>query len=125
MKKINKSTILKKCDKLWAACIKGRDKRCMRCGVDRGLQAAHIFSRSQKSTRWDMRNGITLCYGCHIFWAHKNPVEFVEYIKTRLGSEYEPLRLKAKEISLSISGEQLLEVKKELEEIIKKYEIIL
>lgn len=76
-----------KCDLLWAAAIKKRDGyRCRRCGEDnaRLLQSAHIHSRSRKSTRHDLRNGVCLCSGCHQFWAHKHPIEFAEWIRDQV-----------------------------------------
>ena len=87
----------KSLDILWSELVKRRDKQCIRCSKVERLNAAHIFSRSQKSVRWDLANGIALCSGCHIFWAHKNPVEFSEFVKKHLGvQKYEELRLKAK-----------------------------
>lgn len=56
------------------------------------LQCAHIFSRTYRNTRWDLKNLICLCAGCH-FEAHKNPIRFVEKVKEHLGEyEYEALK---------------------------------
>ena len=41
-------------------------------------------------------NGIALCSGCHIFWAHKEPTDFTEWITEILGkTKYDLLRIKA------------------------------
>lgn len=94
----------KKKDKKWADDIKERDGfKCVKCKKDTYLNAHHIFSRSNYSTRWDLDNGITLCSGCHVFSskfsAHKTPVEFIEWLKDLRGNEwYEELRLKARQI---------------------------
>lgn len=80
-------------DNLWSGLIKNRDgNKCVRCGKDKYLNSHHIFSRSNRSTRWVLENGITLCAGCHTlsstFSAHKTPVEFVEWIKERNGETW-------------------------------------
>ncbi len=88
----------------WAKLIKLRSGgKCEYCGKDSGLNAHHIFSRSNYSTRWDVNNGISLCVSHHTFSsgfsAHKTPAEFVEWIKEYRGADwYDMLRKKAKEI---------------------------
>ena len=60
-------------DALWSLCIRTRDRfTCRRCGKQhdpksQGLHAAHIFGRGKMSTRFDLLNGVALCYGCHRF----------------------------------------------------------
>jgi len=88
---------VRKADRLWSEIIKARDGyRCRRCGRShrgRGLQAAHIFTRARRSTRWELLNGVCLCTGCHM-WAHRHPLEFHEWVKGVIGEEaYERLRL--------------------------------
>jgi 5-methylcytosine-specific restriction endonuclease McrA len=78
-------------DKLFSQVIRARDKKCQRCGTTNGLQCAHTFSRRNKSVRWDPENAQALCYGCHLFWAHSEPILFTAWIKKRLG----PKRFKA------------------------------
>ena len=38
---------------------------CDRCGKERKLQCAHIFSRGFWNTRFDEKNAIALCSTCH------------------------------------------------------------
>jgi hypothetical protein len=58
------------------------------CGTrGKGVQVAHVFTRSRFSVRWDEDNGIALCGGHHIFWAHKHPTRFNEFVRKRLGDE--------------------------------------
>jgi hypothetical protein len=46
------------------------------------------------STRHMLLNGVSLCVGHHIGWAHGNPLEFHEWIREELGAEaYDELRL--------------------------------
>ena len=90
---------MKQQDLLWADLVKERDDyTCQHCfkvypeGQRRGLHAHHIFTRTRRSTRWMLENGITLCFYHHA-WAHENPLEFHELMKDRLGWEnYDELR---------------------------------
>lgn len=71
-----KSTVLKKLDKEWSRCVRQRaDNKCEVCG-GLGTNAHHYISRSNRVLRWDLRNGISVCAGCHLFKNnsfHKNP----------------------------------------------------
>jgi 5-methylcytosine-specific restriction endonuclease McrA len=84
-------------DKLWALAVKERDnyqcQRCLSMPDPKGLHAHHIFTRSRRSTRHLLRNGISLCFGCHR-WAHSNPLDFHELMRSVfLGeTEYEELQ---------------------------------
>ena len=77
---------VKDLDIAWSLFIRNRDKKCVKCGSVKNLQASHIISRRKRSTRWLPENGKTLCYGCHIFWWHKEPVEAAAWIKSYLGA---------------------------------------
>lgn len=85
-------------DKLWAETIKKRDKfKCQKCGSTTRLQSCHFHSRSRLTTRWDLLNGICLCSGCHIFWAHQHPIEFAEFMRQRIDEDvYQRLLIMAK-----------------------------
>lgn len=92
-------TLKNKADKMWSLRIRERDKKSVLSGKEEGLQACHIFSRHNSSTRWHLDNGITLTKGEHYFWAHKEIVEFVEFVKKHLGIErYEALRIRARQL---------------------------
>lgn len=96
---------LSKADRIWAVTVKERDKwSCLRCEKGyvphqaRGLQAHHVFTRSRKSTRLELENGVTLCTGCHR-WAHSNPLEFHAWIKLQLGSgAYDALQQRSRKL---------------------------
>lgn len=93
---------VKKADIEWAKQVKERDHyTCQRCGAkhqSRGMHAAHIVSRRYKQTRHDLENGITLCFGCHM-WAHQNPHEAIDFFMNHLGKDrYEQLRQKAQKV---------------------------
>jgi len=87
-------------DKLWAELVKLRALgKCEMCGTTSYLNSHHIFSRDNRSVRWDVSNGVCLCAGHHALCnnsAHKAPADFVEWIKDRRGLDwYEDLRVKA------------------------------
>lgn len=97
MKKPKRETL----DILWSKSVKEKaGNKCEYCGKEDGLNSHHIFSRSNRRTRWDMDNGICVCVLHHVFGifsAHKSPIEFVEWLKEYRGVDwYERLRQKAK-----------------------------
>lgn len=65
-------TLKNKCDKLWSEAVRTRDGACVLCGKTEGLSAHHwIHSKAQGNLhRWDVKNGITLCFACHIYKVH-------------------------------------------------------
>ena len=65
-------TLKTKCDKLWSEAVRTRDGECILCGKKDGLAAHHwIHSRAQGNQhRWNVKNGVTLCYACHIYKVH-------------------------------------------------------
>jgi len=99
-----------KLDDAWAILVKLKaDNRCEYCGKAAyvkdtgrkvGMQAHHIYSRSKRSTRWLIINGISLCPAHHTlsseFSAHKTPMEFTTWILKERGEEwFDDLTLKA------------------------------
>jgi len=67
--------------------------KCARCGKTKNLHAAHIISRGHCNThnlplRYDLANGICMCVGCHIFWAHKEPIAFAEWLREKFKARY-------------------------------------
>lgn len=90
MKKPSRKTLKRKLDKLVSEIVRKRGK-CERCLGKNCLQAAHIFSRTYLNTRWDLDNVLCLCAGCH-FFAHKNPILFVEWLKNYMPTRYEVLK---------------------------------
>ena len=71
-------------------------------GRGTAINVHHIFSRSNLSVRWYKPNGIALDAGCHTLnnnSAHKNPIEFIEWLREVRGIKwYKDLRKKANEI---------------------------
>lgn len=112
---------------LWAMAVKCFDGfKCAYCGKKSYLNSHHIFSRTNKSTKYDLNNGITLCAAHHTlsskFSAHKTPAEFIEWIKEKRGEEwYSNLRSKAKSIK-KYTSEELRSIKYNFLEIKKHYD---
>lgn len=117
MRKHTKKSLTNKLDKECSRIVRSRGF-CARCNmVDyEKFQCAHIFSRTYRSVRWFSDNLLCLCAGCH-FWAHRNPVLFVEWVRAHLGEE-KYLSLKIMAIALKkwtlCEMEELLVVLKEL-----------
>lgn len=92
--------IEKKLDKVWSELVKIKaGNKCEVCGKTKSLNSHHIYSRSKKSIRWDLDNGVCLCVGHHIgvnFSAHKTPVEFTDWLMENKGREFmQKLRIKS------------------------------
>ena len=86
MKKTSKRKLIKKIDKVFSEIVRSRGS-CERCGKRENLQCAHIFSRRIMRLRWYLDNALCLDYKCHIFWAHRNPIEFTRFVENKLGKE--------------------------------------
>ena len=87
MRKPSKKTLIKKCDKLWRDIIKLRAKgKCELCN-NPGIDAHHIIGRRNFTLRWDLRNGIYLCFNHHygLNSAHQNPIWFEEELRKLKG----------------------------------------
>jgi 5-methylcytosine-specific restriction endonuclease McrA len=103
-KKITKKSELKILDDTWKQRVKERDNFiCQICNmkiVGKNCHAHHILPRQIRTCRWDIDNGITLCYRCHkvgsysshmnaiwfAFWLKKNKIKQFEYIVNKLVS---------------------------------------
>ncbi len=75
--------------------VRERDKhRCRKCGRER-VYHHHILTKTRLTTRWDMENGISLCYHCHK-WAHAAAEEFREWVLSWMSQEeYDKLYLRS------------------------------
>jgi hypothetical protein len=88
-----------KLDEAWSLLVKlVAGNKCEYCGKTSPLNSHHVYSRSKRSTRWFLDNGVCLCVGHHTFSsgfsAHKTPTEFTEWIIEKRGKEwYSNLRL--------------------------------
>ena len=94
---MKKKTQRRKCDLIWSQIIRSLG-RCEWCNKTLNLQAAHFISRSNHQIRFDLRNGISLCAGCHSK-AHSDPQGFVEWFKYYRSKDYDYLRAKKNELN--------------------------
>lgn len=124
MKIKQRKGIDKKLDDAWSLLVKLRvGRKCEYCGTTtKQIHSHHIYSRSKKSTRWDILNGISLCAGHHVlsskFSAHKTPLEFVMWLTKYKGEDFMTLlMIKANATSKLFQFEKELlleELKKEI-----------
>jgi len=81
-----------RCDELWKqAILKRAGGKCERCGSTKIVQAHHIIPRTKWRLRYDLENGVALCYRHHIAGpdaAHKDAIGFTEWISSRRDIEY-------------------------------------
>jgi len=103
MKKFHKKVL----DGIWSKAVRTRDGfRCQRCPPhkqrifdekSKGLHAHHILTKGGHgfSTRWDIENGVAVCYGCHMY-LQGNPLENERFAVENLGINYEEMQRKGK-----------------------------
>ena len=84
MKRWNAAKAKKKLDVLWSRIIHERDDHCRFCGRTEGMMNAHhVFSRRHTATRWDVRNGVLVCFSDHyrahndIPWGHMMAIQAI------------------------------------------------
>lgn len=125
---MTKAQIKRQLDNLWGKKVRERDKhRCQWClYLDRsviGNQPHHIIPKARgKSIRWDLHNGITLCFNCHHKEIIARPSEFRIFLYWWFGSGdtvngvkiYQDLLAKSREI-VKYTLEDLQNIKKQLE----------
>lgn len=85
----SKKTEIRKLDEMWKTKVKQRDNYCCQiCNkkvTGHNCQAHHILPKGIKGMRWDINNGITLCYQHHkvgLWSAHMNAIWFTFWLKT-------------------------------------------
>jgi len=116
-----------KLDDAWSELIKliaGYKCEYTDCNKREYLNSHHIFSRSNKSVRWSVENGICLCSGHHVLnnnSAHKAPLDFTDWITEYKGKDFiDELRLKAHSTKKWSKYEKEIELVS-LNELIQKY----
>lgn len=85
-------------DKEWAHAVKTRDGyRCVICGSDIRPNAHHLIPREVLSTKFDIKNGITLCPKHHFFSrdisAHNHPLALFMWMEEHRPEQLEYIRL--------------------------------
>ena len=82
----SKKKLNKDCEELWRKAVKAKGF-CERCGrTDKVLNAHHIYPKGRfmwHPLKWDVQNGLCLCFACHIHWAHQHPIEFTHWFENK------------------------------------------
>lgn len=88
-------------DELFAKLVRSAGK-CRKCGKTYNLQCAHVISRGYMGTRYDFKNAICLCSGCHVWFTH-HELEWEDWVAENLGATYRD-DLKQKAYAFTNSG---------------------
>lgn len=76
------------CDALWQRIILDGDPKCFSCGKPATVGHHYIPKSLSAALRYDIKNGIPLCQGCHLA-IHKNyDPEINNRIVFKLGQEW-------------------------------------
>lgn len=127
-KKINSISYLSdKTDDLWAIAVKVNfNYRCQYCNKwpdEVQLHSHHLFTRSRKSTRWDIENWICLCASHHTlsseFSAHKTGNEFFIWLESIKGREWIDMIASRSNQIVHITPDYIKERKEEIEKFIE------
>jgi hypothetical protein len=79
----------KRCMAIWGELVRLRASgRCEYCGSMDRIQAHHVFTRSIAALKYFLANGVCLCAGHHIFFAHKKPHDFRDWIVFKRGQAW-------------------------------------
>jgi hypothetical protein len=120
--KPKRSKIIKDCDKLWSKVVRQRDgNECVieGCHAD-SCHAHHIFSRKNISVRFDISNGISLCFKHHFYFAHTEYEKFRDFVIEWMGTiEFAKLKEKANLIQ-SWKTDELMEIRSQLKRMVDK-----
>ena len=120
-KRPSRKTLVKTADNLWRDIIKV-DGICEWCGKSDGvLHSHHIMGRSRQSLRWNLRNGVCLCYSCHTpYGAHSPNAALVEkyicWIKSYRPDDWKYLKDKLKQPVETITTIKLMDIIEGLKE---------
>jgi len=122
------TTLTKKADKLWSECVKieyNYECQVEWCDKKDNLNSHHLFTRSRKSTRWDIDNWMCLCSWHHTlsssFSAHQTWLEFFEWLEWIKGRDWiDKLSIKSRWIC-KVTSDLIKHKIKQLKEFKNKY----
>lgn len=119
MRKQSKTTVRNRLDKKWSLAVrsKGACEVCGKSNEQGQLHPHHVVGRGDLKLRWDLRNGVCLCAGCHTFAklsAHNNPIWFMDWMEENRGEDLAYLKDKIKESPKPYSVQDYLQIEVEL-----------
>lgn len=82
---------IKHCDKAMSQLVRSKGF-CEKCGNTENLQHHHIVGRANKTLRYDILNGMSLCWQCHFFQAHGGALAFVDWLDEQFPDRMKYLR---------------------------------
>jgi 5-methylcytosine-specific restriction endonuclease McrA len=90
-------SLVKEADAWVKAIVIGRQgPECLKCNRRVDLQAAHILGKgANPAMRYELENVIGLCLRCHIFWGHKDPIAFTDWVEQMFPGRIAKLKLAA------------------------------
>lgn len=84
---------------------------CERCGRQNGVMNwSHVIGRSNLTLRWDIMNALCLCYRCHLYFWHQEPIQAAIWFHSKFPERLVYLN-KAKDILLNRTEEDYKELK--------------
>lgn len=103
----------KQCREMWGRRICSRDGQCLLCGSFVWHTAHHIVSVRHHATRFDLDNGVAVCWPCHQMQKVDEP-GFTKRIIEKIGQErYDRLVAKSRQI-VHLKEADLRDILKEL-----------
>jgi 5-methylcytosine-specific restriction endonuclease McrA len=92
---------------------------CQRCGRSQGaLHCSHVYPEGKYHGMSAMVSNMKLlCFNCHFYWWHKNPIEANEWFKKTFPDRFKKLRLIAQKTIKTDWAKELQKLKEELTKI--------
>ena len=76
--------------------LQEQGEACLKCHQVKPLHAAHILPKgAYPSLRFETTNVIGLCMRDHLYWAHRDPVGFVDWVNQIFPGRIDRLKLSA------------------------------
>lgn len=97
-KKTSRKRLIDRCDNLCKRVVKIRDEYiCQKCGKKVSKQNchwSHVVPRADLWLRWDLLNSMAMCYHCHHYWWHKDPLGASKWFEETFPARADYLRQK-------------------------------
>ena len=120
---LSKTKLGKKLDDAWSLAVKIKaGYRCEVCGKRSTLNSHHIVGRRNRTTRWDLKNGVCVCVKHHKFGIesfHEDPLWAKEWLEDKRWEDYAYLYMVKNQIK-KWTLDEMLERLGELNKIIQK-----